>query len=355
MSARMDLTASAGRLHAESVVVDAHNDLVLSITARGLGTRGTLGGRWLPELREGGVDVQVCALYSEPEIPEAQLRTTLHQLAALKREVRLNSDVVRICLTGKDIDEAVADGKIAFVLALEGASALGPDESLVELFFDLGVRILSFTHFGRTPFADGSAEDAGESRLTSAGVGLLAEMERLGILCDVSHLGMRGFEHVLELATRPVIASHSSARSLRDHHRNLSDAQLRGIAATGGVIGVNLLACFIDTGSPTIDDVIDHYEHIIDTVGVEHVGIGPDFISDIYEDLFPPHADLGTAELDTRVNIPGLHASRHLPNLTAGFLRRGFSETDIRLILGENFLRVFRATLGVQREDPAAT
>src|SRR5215831_14362320 len=310
-----DSAASAEHLHSESIVVDAHNDLILSITARGLGERSALGTRWLPELRAGGVDVQVCALYTEPEIPEAQLRTTLNQLAALKREVRLNSDEVSICLTGTDIDQCVADDKIAFVVALEGASALGPDESLVELFFDLGIRILSFTHFGRTPFADGSAEDAGESRLTSAGVRLLAEMERLGILCDVSHLGVRAVEHVLELATRPVIASHSSARSLRDHHRNLSDAQLRGIAATGGVIGLNLLACFIDAGHPTIDNVVDHYEHIIETVGVEHVGIGPDFIADIQQDILPPHADLGAPGLYTNVNIPHLYASRHLPNL----------------------------------------
>jgi membrane dipeptidase len=338
---------SAERLHGESIVVDAHNDLVLSVTAKGLGERSTLRDRWLPELRAGGVDVQVCALYTDPEIPEAQLRTTLNQLAALRREVRLNAGDVRICLTGAEIDESVAEGRLAFVLALEGASALGPDEGLVELFFELGIRIISFTHFGRTPFADGSAEDAGESRLTSAGVGLFAELERLGVLCDVSHLGVRGVDHVLELATRPVIASHSSARSLRDHHRNLSDDQLRGIAATGGVIGINLLACFIDAGRPTIDNVIDHYEHIVETVGVEHVGIGPDFIADLYEDLFPPHADLGTPELDTSINVPGLYASRHLPNLTAGFLRRGFSEADIRLILGKNFLRVFRETLGV--------
>jgi membrane dipeptidase len=346
------VTTAAEQVHAEAVVVDAHNDLILSVTAPGLRERNTLRARWLPELRAGGVDVQVCALYSEPELPEAQLRTTLNQLAALKREVRLNAGEVSICRTGKEIDECVADGRIAFVVALEGANALGPDASLVELFFELGVRIISFTHFGRTPFADGSAEDAGESRLTSAGVALLAELERLGILCDVSHLGVRGLEHVLELATRPVIASHSSARSLRDHHRNLSDDQLRGIAATGGVIGVNLLACFIDTGHPTIDRVVDHYEHLIETVGVEHVGIGPDFIADVYEDLFPPHADLGAPGLDTSVNIPGLYASRHLPNLTAAFLRRGFSEGDVRLILGENFLRVFRRTLGVGSSSP---
>ena len=173
-------------------------------------------------------------------------------------------------------------------------------------------------------------------------------MERLGIVFDVSHLGATGVEHVLELATRPVIASHSAARALRDHHRNLTDEQLRGIAATGGVIGLNLLACFVDPEDPTIDRVVDHYEHLVEVVGIEHIGVGPDFIADIYDDLYPTHADLSSEGLDTRLNIEDLHASRHLPNLTAALLRRGFSERDVRLILGENYLRVFREVMGVR-------
>jgi membrane dipeptidase len=183
--------------------------------------------------------------------------------------------------------------------------------------------------------------------LPRAGVAVLREMDRLGIVCDISHLGAAGVEHVLELATRPVIASHSAARALRDHHRNLTDRQLRGIAATGGVIGLNLLACFIDQDSPTIDRVVDHYEHLVDVVGIEHIGVGPDFIADIYNDLFPAHADLSSEGLDTRLNIEGLYASRHLPNLTAALLRRGFGERDVRLILGENYLRVFREVMGI--------
>jgi membrane dipeptidase len=177
-------------------------------------------------------------------------------------------------------------------------------------------------------------------------------MERLGIVFDVSHLGAAGVEHVLEVATRPVVASHSAVRAVRDHHRNLTDEQLRGIAATGGVIGVNLLACFIDQDNPTIDRVVDHYEHLVEVVGVEHVGVGPDFIADIYDDLFPAHADLTSEGLDTRLNIEGLHASRQLPNLTGALLRRGFSEPHVRLILGENYLRVFREVMGTRR--PAA-
>ena len=330
-------------------MVDSHNDLVLSITAPGLGERGTFKHRWLPELRAGGVNVQVCPLYSDPEIPEAHLRQSLRQIAALKREVAANPDDLAICRSGEEIDAAVAEGKIALVIAMEGALALGSDDSLVEIFYDLGVRMISFTHMGRTLLADGSGEDATGSRLPRPGVDVFREMERLGIVFDVSHLGAAGVEHVLELATRPVIASHSAARAVRDHHRNLTDEQLRGIAATGGVIGVNLLACFIDQEHPTIDRVVDHYEHMVEVVGVEHFGVGPDFLSDIYDDLFPAHADLTSEGLDTRINIEGLHASRHLPNLTAALLGRGFSEADVRLILGENYLRVFREGMACGR------
>jgi membrane dipeptidase len=340
----------AGRLHREAVVVDTHNDLVLSLTAHGLGERGTFRHRWLPELREGGVNVQVCPLYSDPQIPEAHLRQTLRQIAALKREVQLNAADLSICRSGAEIDTALQDGKIALVIAMEGALALGPDESIVEVFYELGVRMISFTHMGRTLLGDGSGEDEAGSRLPRAGVEVLREMDRLGIVFDISHLGAAGTEHVLDLATRPVIASHSAARALRDHHRNLTDEQLRGIAATGGVIGLNLLACFIDQDNPTIDRVVDHYEHLVEVVGIEHIGVGPDFIADIYDDLYPAHVDLSSEGLDTRLNIEGLYASRHLPNLTAALLRRGFSERDVRLILGENYLRVFREVMGVPKD-----
>jgi membrane dipeptidase len=129
----------------------------------------------------------------------------------------------------------------------------------------------------------------------------------------------------------------------------LTDDQLRGIAENGGVVGVNLLAAFISDGDATLDRVVDHYEHIADVAGVEHVGVGPDFVADIFADLYPADVDLTTEGLDPTATVPGLYASRHLPRLTAALLERGFSEGDVRLILGENFLRVFREVLGVQR------
>jgi membrane dipeptidase len=142
------------------------------------------------------------------------------------------------------------------------------------------------------------------------------------------------------------VASHSAARAVRDHHRNLTDEQLRGIAANGGVVGVNLLAAFISDQDATIERVVDHYEHIADVAGIEHVGVGPDFIADVFADLYPADVDLTSEGLDARAQVPGLSASRHLPRLTAALLERGFSEHDVRLILGENFLRVFREVLG---------
>ena len=336
-------------IHREAVVVDCHNDIAETLLLKEIGPRATFRDRWIPELREGGVDVQVCPIYTPPQVPEAQLRMTMQLLAALKKEERSNVEEVAICTDGAQIDSTLAQGKIALIIALEGAMALAADPTLLELFYELGVRMVSFTHLGRTLLADGSAEDATGSRLTQAGVEVFFEMERLGILFDVSHLGITGLDHVLTLATRPLIASHSAARAIFDHHRNLSDRQLRAIAGTGGVVGVSMTAMFIDPARPTIDRVVDHFEHIAEVAGIEHVGVGADFVSELYKDLYPDHADLTIEGLNPRQAIDGLYAPRHMPHLTEALLNRGFSEQQVRLILGENFLRVFRQMLGVPK------
>jgi membrane dipeptidase len=211
----------------------------------------------------------------------------------------------------------------------------------------LGVRMASFTHFGRTALADGSAEDAAGSRLTAAGVAALALMEELGILVDVSHLSAAGTDHVLSLARRPVVASHSSAYELCAHHRNLTDERLKGIAATGGVVGVNFFYGFVDPGDPTVERLVDHMEHIASVAGIDHVGLGPDFVKEVFEQLTPPAT--GPVDFDgldgSRV-IPGLDGPAGLPLVTAELCRRGWPEADVRKVLGDNWLRVLRATLG---------
>ncbi len=341
-------------LHHDAVVVDCHNDFILLVAhKRAVGETRYFAERVIPQLRTGGIDVQVVPIFIDEEhAAEGALRRALLLIEMLCSEAAANADEVALCHSGADIDMAVRNGKIALVLALEGTEPIGRSVELLRTFYRLGVRIVSFTHFGRTLLADGSGEDGTGGRLTQPGVLAVREMEHLGILIDVSHLSRAGTEHVLELTSRPVIASHSSARALRNHHRNLTDEQLGAIAATGGVIGVNCFPAFVAERHPTVEQVVDHIEHIATVAGVDHVGLGPDFIKELMDERYPQYPAITIAGLDAKATIPGLTGPQDLPTLTEAMLRRGLSDADVRKILGENFLRVFRAGLGIPRMPP---
>ncbi|GLW96534.1 dipeptidase [Microtetraspora sp. NBRC 16547] len=341
-------------LHNDAVVADTHNDLLMAVSARPPRQWASFFQRqWLPQLVEGGVDVQVLPVFIDDEFrPEGSLRQTLRMIECAHVIAEGNPEAVRLCRSGDEIDEALALGRIALVLAMESMPGIDDSVELIPTIHRLGVRVASIAHWGRTPLADGSGEDATGSRLTGAGVEAVQEMERLGMIFDVSHLGATGVEHVLEIATRPVMATHSSARALRDHHRNLTDEQLRGVAATGGVICVNFLAAFLteDARSATMDHLVDHIEHIANVAGIDHVGLGPDFIKEVYADLTPPCCeDVSFSGLDTNAAIPGLDGPRGMPLVTEGLLKRGLSEDEITKILGGNVMRLFRAELGHPR------
>lgn len=220
---------------------------------------------------------------------------------------------------------------------------------LVPTLHRLGVRVASIAHWGRTALADGSGEDATGSRLTAAGVETVREMERLGMIFDVSHLGASGVGHVLELARRPVMATHSSARALRDHHRNLTDDQIRAVAATGGVICVNFLPAFLteDITEYTVDRLVDHIEHVASVGGIDHVGLGPDFIREVMHDVTPPCCEeVGYSGVDVGATLPGLSGPSGLPLVTDALLKHGFADEEIVKIIGGNVHRLFRAELG---------
>jgi membrane dipeptidase len=339
----------AEKLHRDAAVVDTLNDLLM-LVARQPGARQSTYFRdhWLPQLRAGGVDVQVLPVFIDDDYrPEGALRQTLRMVEAAHRVIEDNADAVALCRDGTEIDAALASDRIALVLALEGCEAVGVDVPILTTLFRLGVRMASFTHFGRTALADGSAEDSAGSRLTRAGVEALALMESLGMVMDVSHLSAAGTDHVLSLATRPVVASHSSAHALRGHHRNLTDERLKGIAATGGVVGVNFFYGFIDPDAPTVGRLVDHIEHVAATAGIDHVGLGPDFVKEVFEQLTPPIVgEVDFEGLNGSTVIPGLDGPAGLPLVTAELVQRGWPEADIRKVLGENWLRVFRAELG---------
>ncbi len=344
-----DISAAAAALHEQSIVVDTHNDLLMLCVRRKPSEQGTyFRNVWLPRLRAGCVNIQVLPVFIDDDFrPEGALRQTLRMLESGWRIAVDNPDVVRICLTGADVDAALADGVIALVLALEGCEAVGTDVALFASLHRLGVRIASFTHFRRTMLADGSAEDGTGGRLTEAGVEAVAICEALGIMLDVSHLGAACTDHLLELATRPVIASHSSAFALRRHHRNLTDARLGGIAASGGVVGINVLATFIDENVHTVARVVDHIEHAASIIGVDHVGLGPDFYKDISEELHGPAAQSMDGGGTVISYVPGLEGPDGLPLITDELLRRGWSDGDVRQVLGGAFHDVFIRELGL--------
>lgn len=342
----MDATA----LHHDAVVVDTHNDLILLVDHFDRRQqRDHFGEYWLPELRAGGVDVQVLPICLEEQFQsEGGLRRTLLLVERVHELADEYAADVALCLTAADIDAAVDAGKIALVLALEGAHAIGQDPQLIRTMERVGVRVVSLAHFGRTFLADGSGlDDTARGGLTPQGIEVFHEMERLGVVFDVSHLGLRGVEDVLALATRPLLATHSACLAVTDIHRNLGDEQLARIAELGGVVSLAAaIPFFIDPAKPTAERAVDHIEHLIEVAGVEHVGIGPDFIDDYFQHVYggwmiPP--EFGAEPVRSEIERPS-----DLPKLTEAMVRRGLSEDHIRMVLGGNVLRVLRDVMGVR-------
>jgi membrane dipeptidase len=335
-------------LHRRAVVADAHNDLLCSVATRPADEWSAyFRAQWLPQLQEGGVDLQILPVFIDDVYrPEGALRRMLRMIEAAHRLAASNADAVGLCRDGDDIDGVIGDGRIALVLALEGMPGIADDVELLETVHRLGVRIGSVAHFGRSAFADGSGEDAAGSRLTRTGIRALAEMERIGMLFDISHLGAGGVDHVLELATRPVLATHSSVRALFDHHRNLTDAQIAGVAESGGVVCVNFFAPYLHESEYTIDTLIDHFERVASVGGIEHVAMGPDFVREVLADTTAPCCVQTTIEgVPADRYIPGLEGPAGLPLVTEALVRRGWREDDILAVLGGNLQRFLRTEL----------
>jgi membrane dipeptidase len=321
-------------------VVDGHNDLLMLVDHfRGDSTY--FERQLLPQLRAAGIALQVLPVYIEEQwAPEMALRRTLVLLEQAHRVVEASPSELILCLQRADIDEALATGRIGVLLALEGAAAVGTDVDLLQTLFRLGIRMVSFTHFGRNVLADGSAEGVPGGRLSRAGVRAIETMERVGIAVDVSHLSLASTRHVLELVSRPVIASHSSAHALIPHHRNLPDDDLRAIAATGGVIGVNFFPLFLSTtGVAEVRHIADHIEHIAEVAGIDHVGIGPDFTRELALTLYPDERPM-IEGVDLATAVAGVEGPADLPNVAAELDRRGLAAGEVDKVMGGNFIRV---------------
>jgi membrane dipeptidase len=330
-------------------MADLHSDLPLGLLRRRFdGVEGSLRDEWLPKLRAGGVRVVNCAVYVDSiYLPEGALRRAVQTVDALLEEIELCRDAFDLALTAADLRRITGEGKIAALLSFEGAEPLGMDLAGLRLFHRLGLRMLSFAWMRRTAFGDGTWENDSRGGLTRLGRAAVEEMNRLGIIVDVSHASDRTTWDVLETSTKPVIASHSNARALHDHPRNLTDETIRAIAAGGGLVGVVAVAGFIATRDASIARWVDHLDHIVELVGIEHVGVGCDFYKSLTEmgasQEIPAWRPAGGMP---PLEFAGMEDYPDLPGLTAELARRGYGEDDLRKIYQENFLRVLAEVAG---------
>jgi membrane dipeptidase len=330
-------------------LINLRDDFPLAVAKRRTDrTYDSLRTHWLPQFRAGGIRAVVGAVYTPSAyLPEAALRHAMRVIDALHEELAENQDAVELARSAPDVERINKAGRIAVVLALEGAEPLGQDLAVLRLFHRLGVRMLSFTWQRRTAFGDGAWENNSRGGLTRLGRHAVKEMNRLGMVVDVSHASDRTTWDILEASTKPVIASHSNARALCDHPRNLTDEMIRAIAAADGVVGATAVARFITDGTATIGHWADHLEHVIRLAGIDHVGIGTDFDNHLSEIGASPEIADWSPETDTkRYRCEGMLSAEDLPGLTRELTRRGLAECELRKIYYENCLRLFSSVLG---------
>lgn len=342
-----EVSSEVRSLHDDAIVVDAHHDILLHVLERRRsGEAGVLASFWGPQLRAGGVDVQVFPIYVQSDhIPELGLRQTLRCIEAFWADLEDDPGPFQPVRCFAEVQSALAGGKIASILALEGLDGLGVDLELISLCYRLGVRIASLTWNRRNAFADGAAETGTGGGLSQLGRAAILEMNRLGMLVDVAHLSEACFWSAMDTTTRTVIASHTAARALNDHPRNLTDDQIRAVAENGGVIGLLTHPLVISPENPTISRAVDHVVHIVDLVGIEHVGLGIDLITFILIASGTRASQALATQEVLESTLKGLEQVGQLPNVTAEMHRRGFSSEEIRLFLGGNMLRVFKEIL----------
>ena len=332
-------------LHRRAFTVDAHFDLAYGVGhRRERGETKVIESNYLPQFKSGGFDLIVSVIFVDDYfLPEMGLRRALGQINHLHDELAESPGQFRICRSATEARIARKEGEVALILSMEGADPLQNDIGLLKTFYELGVRGLGLVWSRRNYAADGAffSEVRGGRKggLTPFGMELVEKAEELGIFVDVSHLNDEGFWDVLDIAKRPLIASHSNCRALAGTMRNLTDDQIVAIAKNGGVIGMNSIDVFIRDHEPEVrvSHFVDHVDHIVKIGGVEHVGLGFDLC-----DGFKDYLQLGPV-LET-CDVIKTHAG--LGEFTQELITRGYSDDDIIAILGGNFMRVFSEILG---------
>jgi membrane dipeptidase len=393
------LRARAEKLHRASIVIDTHNDITSPLVDDGfdLGTsgiepNGTLKTHTdIKRMKEGGLDAEFFAVYvgkefvnKKPADGGGAARRTLDIIEVVREQVRRHPETFELASTADDIRRIAKKGRVAALMGIEGGHAIEDSLRTLRMFYTLGIRYMTLTHTNTNDWADSSGDITDtnvkhHNGLTEFGREVVHEMNRIGMMVDISHVADKTFYDVIDASRAPVIASHSSARALANHPRNMDDDMLRAIAKNGGVVMVNFYDGFLDPrkiefnklanakaeelrkqfagdpkrgeeefkkwndanapGRTPLSLLIDHFEHIIKVAGIDHVGIGSDF------DGIP----LAGAPA-------GMEDIGKLPNITIELMQRGYSDADIKKVLGENFLRVMveveRVAAEMQAKEP---
>lgn len=375
-----DLRNKAAQIHTRALTIDSHCDTPLTILHQKL----NLGVRNDPHetnskidfirMQEGGLDASFFAVFlgQGKRTDEANTKAKEKALTifnAIHESVKNNPNLAELALNADDAKRIEKTGKRAIYMGIENGYAIGTDIKNIKEYYDLGARYITLCHSSNNDICDSSTDRKGPEHngLSPFGKEVVHEMNKLGVMVDVSHISDKAFYDVVETTKTPVIASHSSARAICDHPRNMTDDMLKALAKNGGVIQLCILSNYVKTPDPnpqrdealealrkkynyftdltdeqnkqanqewyqlqkdyppqlaTVSDAVDHIDHIVKLIGIEHVGIGTDF--------------------DGGGGLSDCYDASELGNITYELVKRGYSEEDIRKIWGENFLRVFR-------------
>jgi membrane dipeptidase len=375
------VSEKARKLHFSSIVVDTHDDTTQRFLDGkfDLGERTNTGSIDIPRMKEGGLNAIFFSIWIPSKVtgPEA-VRRALQQIDAVREQVHTHPRDIVLATTVAQIREAKKKGQIAALMGVEGGHMINSDLATLRKFADLGVRYVTLTHSGNDEWADSSTDKAVHNGLTDFGKDVVREMNRLGVMVDISHVSDKTFADALAVSKAPMIASHSSCRAICDAPRNMTDEMMKALAAKGGVVQINYHVGFLsqefrdaEKSDPKINSeigqevnkrcgdneacqllegdkltreavekgklprvnyekIIEHIDHAVKVAGADHVGLGSDFDG---------------------ANMPyGMEDASKLPLITEALLKKGYSESDVRKILGENTLRVMSEVERVSRD-----
>ena len=357
-----DVEARARKIHFSSIVMDTHIDVTPKLQTDWKFTEEhTTGHIDLPRMRKGGLNALFFSIYMSGSVtgPKA-VNDALERIAAVHKLAQDLPDQVALCTTAEEVRQAHKAGKIAGLMGMEGGHMINNSLAVLRMYARLGVRYLTLTHSVNTDWADSSGDQPKHNGLTDFGKQVVRELNRLGVMVDVSHVADKTFWDALEVSQAPIIASHSSCRAISGHARNMTDDMIKAMAARGGVIQINYLDSYLDQAlfeygqkaqalrrelmqkypgpenaakrreemarvfgpapKASWEKIVEHIDHAVKLAGIDHVGLGSDF-------------DGGPMPV-------GMEDVTHLPKITEALLRKGYKEEDVRKILGGNTLRL---------------